>query len=137
MFTIRAIVRLSPRWSPIRLPWNSCGSLRRPQGYLLLLALAAGLLAAPEASANVLDNFGQALLDILNSTFLRALSIVAVIAMGLMALGGRIQWMAFISTLLAVVIVFGAAGIVDYIRDHAGIGSTAAAGDGARIARCV
>ena len=42
----------------------------------------------------------------------------AVIASGLMALSGRIQWMTFIGVMLAVVIIFGSAGIVDYIRDN-------------------
>ena len=35
-----------------------------------------------------------------------------------MALSGRIQWMTFISVMLAVVIIFGSAGIVDYIKDN-------------------
>jgi type IV secretory pathway VirB2 component (pilin) len=70
------------------------------------------------ASANVLDNFGNAILGILNNTFLRAVAIAAVIGAGLMALSGRIQWMTFIGVMLAVVIIFGSAGIVDYIRDN-------------------
>jgi len=85
---------------------------------LLLSALCLALV--PElAAANVLDNFGSALLGILNSTFLRSLAIVALIGAGLLALSGRIQWLSFLTVLLAVVIVFGAAGIVDYIRDNA------------------
>jgi type IV secretory pathway VirB2 component (pilin) len=35
-----------------------------------------------------------------------------------MALSGRVQWMTFIVVMLAVVIIFGAAGIVDYIKDN-------------------
>jgi type IV secretion system protein VirB2 len=83
---------------------------------ILVAALLCGLVMAPElASANVLDNFGNAILGILNNTFLRAVAIAAVIGSGLMALSGRIQWMTFISVMLAVVIIFGSAGIVDYI----------------------
>lgn len=83
------------------------------------LSLLAALTLAPEiASANVLDNFGEAILGILNNTFLRAIAIAAVIAAGLMALSGRIQWMSFISVMFAVVIIFGSAGVVDYIRDN-------------------
>jgi len=90
------------------------------------LSVLLGLALAPEiAAANVLDNFGNAILGILNNTFLRALAIVAVIGSGLMALSGRIQWMAFIVVMLAVVIIFGSAGIVDYIRDNS---ATAALG---------
>lgn len=83
---------------------------------IAVLALLCGLALAPElASANVLDNFGDAVLGILNNAFLRAVAIVAVIGAGLMALSGRIQWMTFIGVMLAVVIIFGSAGIVDYI----------------------
>ena len=86
---------------------------------LVALSILLGLALAPEiAAANVLDNFGNAILGILNNTFLRALAIVAVIGSGLMALSGRIQWMAFIVVMFAVVIIFGSAGIVDYIRDN-------------------
>lgn len=86
---------------------------------IVVLAVLCGLALAPElASANVLDNFGDAILGILNNTFLRAVAIAAVIGSGLMALSGRIQWMTFISVMLAVVIIFGSAGIVDYIKDN-------------------
>ena len=93
---------------------------------IAIAALLCGLALAPEmATASVLDNFGNAILGILNNTFLRAIAIVAVIGSGLMALSGRIQWMAFIVVMLAVVIIFGSAGIVDYIRDNS---ATAALG---------
>ena len=86
---------------------------------IAVVALLCGLALAPEmASATVLDNFGNALVGILNNTFLRSIAIVAVIGAGLMALSGRIQWMTFITVMLAVVIIFGSAGIVDYIRDN-------------------
>jgi len=87
--------------------------------HIVVLAVLCGLALAPElASANVLDNFGNAILGILNNSFLRAVAIAAVIGAGLMALSGRIQWMTFISVMLAVVIIFGSAGIVDYIKDN-------------------
>ena len=86
---------------------------------IAIVALLCGLALAPEmAAASVLDNFGNAILGILNNTFLRAVAIVAVIGAGLMALSGRIQWMSFISVMIAVVIIFGSAGIVDYIKDN-------------------
>jgi type IV secretion system protein VirB2 len=86
---------------------------------IVVAALLCGLALAPEmAAANVLDNFGNAILGILNNAFLRAVAIAAIIGAGLAALSGRIQWMTFISVILAVVIIFGAAGIVDYIKDN-------------------
>lgn len=78
------------------------------------------LLSMDPVQANVLDNFGQSLLDIMNSTFLRALAILAVMGAGLLALSGRIQWTSFLIIMLGVVIIFGAAGIVDYIIANAG-----------------
>jgi type IV secretory pathway VirB2 component (pilin) len=91
----------------------------RTKRRIAVFAVLCGLALAPEmASANVLDNFGNAILGILNNTFLRAVAIAAVIGAGLMALSGRIQWMTFIGVMLAVVIIFGSAGIVDYIRDN-------------------
>jgi type IV secretion system protein VirB2 len=103
--------------------------------HILAISVLCGFLLAPElASANVLDNFGNALLDILNNTFLRAIAIVAVIGAGLLALGGRIQWMSFISVMVAVVIIFGAGGIVDYIRDNSATAALAPAAVVAGIA---
>lgn len=102
---------------------------------LLALSVLCGFLLVPElASATVLDNFGDALLGILNNTFLRAIAIVAVIGAGLLALGGRIQWMSFISVMFAVVIIFGSSGIVDYIRDNSATAALEAAAVVAGIA---
>ena len=98
----------------------------RPHSLIGLVAAGCCIALFPDvASANVLDNFGNALLSILNNNFLRAIAIVALIAAGLMALSGRIQWMAFISVLLAIVVIFGAAGIVDYIRTNSATASVA------------
>ena len=95
---------------------------------IVVVALLCGLVLAPElAAANVLDNFGNAILGILNNTFLRAVAVTAVIGSGLMALSGRIQWMTFISVMLAVVIIFGSAGIVDYIKDNSATAALATA----------
>jgi len=87
----------------------------------LVLTLALLALTPEMASANILDNFGTAVLNILNNNFLRAIATVAVIGSGILALRGRIEWMVFISVLLAVVVIFGASGIVDYIRNNASV----------------
>jgi type IV secretion system protein VirB2 len=87
----------------------------------LVLTMAVLALAPQIASANILDNFGTAMLNILNNNFLRAIATVAVIGSGILALRGRVEWMVFISVLLAVVVIFGAAGIVDYIRNNAAV----------------
>jgi type IV secretion system protein VirB2 len=84
----------------------------------LLAALVCVFLVADPAHASVFDNFGQAVLEILNNTFMRVVAIIAVIVTGIMALTGRIEWLRFGYVLMGVVIVFGAAGIVDYIIDN-------------------
>lgn len=88
-------------------------------GGVVVLLLSMG----DPVQANVLDNFGTALLGIMNSTFLRAVAILAIIGAGLLALSGRIQWTSFLIIMLGVVIIFGAAGIVDYIIANAGTGT--------------
>lgn len=84
----------------------------------LFAALVCVFLVAEPANASVFDNFGQAVLDILNNTFMRVVAIIAVIVTGIMALTGRVEWLRFGYVLMGVVIVFGAAGIVDYIIDN-------------------
>ena len=106
------------------IPLTYTKSQKHKRRVLVMLAAGAALvLLAEPASATVLDNFGNALLGIMNNTFLRAIAILAVMGTGLMALSGRIEWSKFLVVLLAVVIIFGAAGIVDYIQQNA---STAA-----------
>jgi len=90
-------------------------SVRTANLLLWVAVVALLLLSMDSVQANVLDNFGGAILGILNNTFLRAVAIAAIIGAGLMALSGRIQWMSFFIVMLAVVIIFGSAGIVDYI----------------------
>ncbi|NOR26810.1 MAG: type IV secretion system protein VirB2 [Desulforhopalus sp.] len=84
----------------------------------LFAAMICVFLVVEPASANVLDNFGTAVLGILNNVFLRTVAIVAIIVTGVMALTGRMEWQRFIYVLLGVVIIFGAAGIVDFIRTN-------------------
>ena len=91
----------------------------------LVFTMALLVLAPEMASANILDNFGTAMLNVLNNNFLRAVATIAVIGTGIMALSGRIQWMIFITVLLAVVVIFGAAGIVDYIQQNAAVSALA------------
>ena len=80
------------------------------------LLLATALFLVPEvASANILDNFGTAILDILNNGFLRSIAIVAVIVVGLFGFTGRLPWSVAGFVLLGIVITFGSAGIVDFI----------------------
>ena len=84
----------------------------------LFAAIFCVFIVIEPASANVLDNFGTAVLGILNNVFLRTVAIVAIIVTGVMALTGRMEWQRFLYVLLGVVIIFGAAGIVDFIKTN-------------------
>lgn len=66
------------------------------------------------ANATLLDNFGDGLLEVLNSTFLRTCAIAAIIVTGILALSGKMSWAAFLIVLLGIAIIFGAAAIVDF-----------------------
>lgn len=73
-----------------------------------------------DVHANIFDNFANAVLSVLNSTFLRVLAIIAVIFVGIRALRGRMEWEGAFFIMLGIVLIFGAAGIVDFVRDNAG-----------------
>lgn len=91
--------------------------------YALFYFLAICLLmvgTVEPASANVLNNLANAVLNVLNNTFLRVIAIIAVIIVGLSALSGRMEWSKAGWIIGGVVIIFGAAGIVDYIIANAG-----------------
>lgn len=101
-------------------------TLQTDKGWVVLSLTLVCVVMAEPASATVLDNFGATLLNILNSTFLRAIAIMALVGTGIMALSGRIEWSKFLVVLLAIVIVFGAGGIVDYIQANATTASVSA-----------
>jgi type IV secretory pathway VirB2 component (pilin) len=88
-------------------------------GRFSLLSFVFMLAFIEPASANVFDNLGNAVLAILNNSFLRVLAIIAVVLVGVTALRGQLEWAKAIIVLIAIVFIFGAAGIVDYIKDNA------------------
>ena len=85
------------------------------------MTLLVLLVTVEPAHANVLNNLGNALLDILNNTFLRAIATLAVIIVGIGALRGRIDGAIAITVIVGVVIIFGAAGIVQFLETNANV----------------
>lgn len=79
--------------------------------------LLAGLLmivAMPEiAWAAPWDGALQKIIDILTGTTARLLAIIAIIALGYMALTGRISWMVGGSIIFGLMLIFGAGWIAD------------------------
>ena len=73
------------------------------------VALAPGLaMAAPWDSA------ATSVLAVFTGGLARTLAIIAVIALGIMAMAGKLSWDAAIKVVIGIVLVFGAAPIVDY-----------------------
>lgn len=76
---------------------------------LVVLALVPELaLAAPWDSA------GSQVLAIFTGGLSRTIAIIAVIALGISALIGKLSWDWAIKVIIGIVLIFGAAGIVDY-----------------------
>lgn len=89
------------------------------KGQAVLSAALLGLLlitAAEPAFAgggNSVMRGLQAVIDFLNSGFTRALAIIAVIGFGIGGLSGRIDWSRALQIIIAILIIFGSAAIVD------------------------
>ena len=80
----------------------------------MLTVLAVALL--PElALAGPLDSASTAILNVLTSGWLRTAAIIAVIALGVTAWGGRLSWERAIHIGGGIVAVFGAATFVDVV----------------------
>ena len=67
------------------------------------------------ASAEPWDSVAQKVVDIFTGGLARLLAIIAIIACGVMALAGRLSWDWAIKIIIGIVLIFGAATIVDYI----------------------
>lgn len=71
---------------------------------------------APElAMAEPWDAAAQKVLDIFTGGLARTLAIIAVIACGIAAIAGKLSWDWAIKIIIGIVLIFGAAAIVDYI----------------------
>ncbi len=72
------------------------------------------------AFAEPWDSTAQKIVDIFTGGLARTLAIIAIIACGIMALAGRLSWDWAIKIIIGIVLIFGAATIVDYIISAAG-----------------
>jgi type IV secretory pathway VirB2 component (pilin) len=79
-------------------------------GVLVILALMPEIaMAAPW------DGAATKVLEIFTSGLVRTLAIIAVIACGLAAFGGKLSWDWAIKIIVGIVLTFGATSIVDYV----------------------
>jgi type IV secretion system protein VirB2 len=61
------------------------------------------------------DSAAQSVLDIFTGGLSRTIAIISVIACGIAALMGKLQWGWAINIVLGIVLIFGGATIVDYV----------------------
>lgn len=84
-----------------------------PSALMVGCILAVALM--PElVMAEPWDDAATKVQDIFTGGFARTLAIIAVIACGVMALAGKLSWDWAIKIILGIVLIFGAATIVDY-----------------------
>jgi type IV secretion system protein VirB2 len=105
------------------------------------LALAAGVgalaLMPSIAMAAPWDAAIGAVAGTLQGTLGKGIAIVAVIALGLMAMAGKLEWMTAIKVVIGIVIMFSASQIINWIAPNAGVSDRVAVGSlGATQANC-
>jgi type IV secretion system protein VirB2 len=76
---------------------------------MIFLFIPGLALAAPWDSA------AQQVLSIFTGGLTRTIAIIAVIALGLAAMAGKLSWRWAINIILGIVLIFGSAAFVDYI----------------------
>lgn len=87
----------------------------RTLALILMLLIALAFMMPDAVMAEPWDSTAQKVLDIFNNGLTRLLAIIAVIACGIAALAGRLSWDWAVKIVIGLVLIFGAAAIVDYI----------------------
>jgi len=92
---------------------------KKTVGFLAMLALALIALMPEAAMAAPWDGAANQVLAMLNSGLTRTLAIIAVVACGIAAMAGKLQWGWAINIIVGIVLVFGAAAVVDFFISSA------------------
>ena len=87
---------------------------------LILLTISAVFLIPETAMATPWDSTSQQILAIFTGGLTRTIAIISVIACGIAAIAGKLSWDWAIKIIVGIVLIFGAAAIVDYIIAAAG-----------------
>ena len=82
---------------------------------MILLAFAAVLMMPETAMAAPWDSTATKILDIFTGGLTRTIAIISVIACGIAAIAGKLSWDWAIKIIVGIILIFGAASIVDYI----------------------
>ncbi len=82
---------------------------------MILLAFGAVVMIPETAMAAPWDSTATKILDIFTGGLTRTIAIIAVIACGIAAIAGKLSWDWAIKIIVGIMLIFGAACIVDYI----------------------
>jgi len=88
---------------------------RRFLGLMAVIVMGAFTLAPEMAMAAPWDSAASQVLAIFTGGLTRTLAIIAVIACGIAAIAGKLSWDWAIKIIVGIVLIFGAASIVDYV----------------------
>lgn len=88
---------------------------KRTLAVMTVLVVGAVALAPGLAMAAPWDSAASSVLAIFTGGLARTLAIIAVIALGIMGIAGKLSWDAAIKVIIGIVLIFGAASIVDYM----------------------
>ncbi len=82
---------------------------------MILLAMGAVLIVPETAMAAPWDSTATQILGIFTGGLTRTIAIISVIACGIAAIAGKLSWDWAIKIIVGIILIFGAASIVDYI----------------------
>ena len=82
---------------------------------MILLAFGAVLVIPETAIAAPWDSTATQILGIFTGGLTRTIAIISVIACGIAAIAGKLSWDWAIKIIVGIILIFGAASIVDYI----------------------
>ncbi len=88
---------------------------RRALAFMAFLSILAVSVAPEAAMAAPWDTAATSILGIFTSGLTRTIAIIAMIALGIAALAGKLSWDWAIKIIIGIVLIFGSAAIVDYI----------------------
>ena len=88
---------------------------KRLEKLMILLAMGAVLMMPETGLAAPWDSTATKILDIFTGGLTRTIAIISVIACGIAAIAGKLSWDWAIKIIVGIILIFGAASIVDYI----------------------
>jgi len=95
------------------------GANKKTAGFWAILAIVLVALMPEVAMAAPWDGAANQVLAMLNSGLTRTLAIIAVVACGIAAMAGKLQWSWAINIIVGIVLVFGAVAVVDFFISSA------------------